>query len=80
MVCNCLGYRRLDFVNDESQLVRGYKVFISYPEQDVTGFSCDNIFFSDEALRSLDVAFSVGKSYDIQFTRKGRVSSVSSVD
>lgn len=77
MICNCLGYKRVDFVNDTRERVSGYKIFISYEETDVTGVSCDSLFFSDESMRSMGITFQPGSQYDIEFTRRGRVSSIS---
>lgn len=80
MICTCLGYRRVDFVNDQKQRFVGFNVFLSYPEANVTGLAADRIFFSDEFLRKSAIAFVVDKQYDVQFTRSGAVASVSGVE
>lgn len=73
------GCRRIDMTDDQTQRrICGYSIFISYPSEGVTGEEMSKQFLSDEwcSAASVSPPSLVGKKVNIDFTPRGRVSSI----
>lgn len=73
------GYRRVDMVDDRSRPIKGFSCFISYPSEGVVGEETTKQFISDELAQANSWAPDVGKEVMIDFTPRGRVSSIVTV-
>lgn len=68
-----LGFKKLDFLDDKGNPVRGVQLFTSYLDDGVTGEACGKLFIRDGIeLPSL----SPGMVLEIGYNRKGRPISV----
>lgn len=74
------GVRRVDMSDSQTgRQVRGFTCFISYPSEGVQGEEVDRKFISDDIATSSAWSPEVGKPVMIDFTPKGKVSSISTV-
>lgn len=74
------GVRRVDMTDQQTgRQVRGFTCFISYPSEGIQGEETDRKFISDEIAASSAWSPEVGKPVMIDFTPKGRVSSIQTV-
>lgn len=74
------GFRRIDMVGrDDGRPVKGYSCFISFPSEDVIGSETAKQFIPDALAASSGWSPEVGKMISIDFTPRGRVSSISTV-
>lgn len=74
------GVRRVDSVDrDSGRPIKGFYCFISYPSEGVIGVEVAKQFVSDELAASSAWSPEVGKMISIDYTPRGRVSSISTV-
>lgn len=73
------GFRRVDMINDRNEHVCGYSLFISYPSEGVQGLETKKQWVSDALAGASGWYPTVGKEVMIEFTPKGKVSSLSDV-
>lgn len=68
-----VGYRKLDFLDDNGSHVKGTQLFTTYAEDGVTGEMCGKYFIRE----GMDLpALTPGMALDITFNRKGKVVAV----
>lgn len=74
------GVRRIDMTDQQTgRQVRGFTCFISYPSEGVQGEEVDRKFISDDIVTSSAWSPEVGRPVMIDFTPKGKVSTISTV-
>ena len=74
------GVRRVDMTDQQTgRPVRGFTCFISYPSEGVQGEETERKFISDDLAASCAWSPEVGKLLNLDFTPRGKVSSVSTV-
>lgn len=70
-----IGFRRVDFTpKGEDRAIKGYKVFTTQENADVTGLECDFVFVSDDKLKGF--VPSLGQNVDIRYNKFGKVDSI----
>ncbi len=68
-----LGYRKLDFIPDGGEAVKGTQFFMGWEEDGVTGLMTDKLFIRD----GMELpALALGMMLDVQFNRRGKVVAV----
>lgn len=70
------GVRRVDM---EDNNVHGFSCFIGYPVDGVDGDEVSKVFVSDSMAQKFAFSPRVGSLVDVDFTPKGRLSSISTV-
>lgn len=74
------GFRHIDMTDRETgRLIVGYTCFISFPSEGVQGLETAKQFISDGLAAANGWKPVLGELLNIEFTPKGRVSSVSTV-
>lgn len=74
------GVRRVDMVTKEdNRRIAGFTCFVSYPSEGVTGLETDRKFVSDDLAAACAWHPEVGKMVNLDFTPRGRLSSISTV-
>jgi len=74
MLVRLTGYKRLDFIDDKGNPVKGTQLFANFAEDEVEGFAADKFFIKQSI--ALPNPLTPGTDYDIEFNRKGKVISV----
>lgn len=69
------GTKKLDFLSNDGNQVKGRQVFIGFEANGVDGMMTDKIFLSDVRFANVDIV--VGLDYDIDFNRFGKVEAIS---
>ena len=73
MIMTLKGYRKLDFTTDDGNVIKGNQLFVSFPEDGVTGEMTDKLFIQD----GMELpALAPGMSLDVTFNRRGKVVAV----
>lgn len=74
------GFRRVDMLDRETgRPVKGYSCFISFTSEGVQGVETAKQFISDDLASSCSWRPEVGKLLSLDFTPRGKVSSISTV-
>lgn len=74
------GYRRIDMTDrDTGRQINGFSCFISYTSEGVVGLEVAKQFISDDLASACSWKPEVGKMVSLDYTPKGRVSSISAV-
>lgn len=79
MKATFLGCRRVDMTDSSTQRrISGYSCFLAYPSQGVQGEEASKQFLSDEFCASSQVnpPSLVGKKVSVDFTPRGKISSI----
>ena len=85
MEVKILGFRNFDFTNDKGERIRGVSVFVSYPDDGVTGEIATKITISNPELWQQlkdavgGVSFIPGATVMMHFSNKGKLVKVSPV-
>ncbi len=73
MFLKLFGFRKLDFVPDGGEAVKGNQLFVGWEEDGVTGMMTDKLFIRD----GLELpTLAPGMMLDVQFNRRGKVIAV----
>ena len=74
------GVRRVDMSDPQTgRQINGYSCFISFTSEGVTGCETAKQFISDDLAASCSWSPEVGKLLNLDFTPRGKVSSISTV-
>lgn len=74
------GVRRIDMTDQQTgRPVRGFTCFLSYPSEGIQGEETDRKYISDDICAASHWSPEVGKPVLIDFTPKGKVSSIQTV-
>ena len=73
------GFRYVDMKNESGQEIKGFSCFLGYPSSGVEGEECSKVFVSQEIANATAWSPTVGKPVNVEFTPKGKVSSVAAV-
>lgn len=73
------GYRCVDMQDKDGRVIKGFSCFISYPSNGVEGEECSKVFVSQELANTCTWSPTVGKLVNVEFTPKGRISSIATV-
>ena len=78
MKCNLVGFKTLDFTDNAGKEVKGIKLFLAYPDTDVTGNATEDVFirqnlFDTFGLSLDDLSGLVDTVINIEYGRKGKI-------
>lgn len=73
------GSRRVDMVDGNGGAIKGFSCFIGYPADGVEGDEVSKVFVSDSMAGKCGWHPMVGSLVNVDFTPKGRLSSISTV-
>lgn len=73
------GVRRVDMTDDQGRKVQGFSCFIGYPANGVQGDEVSKVFVSDSIAQKCAWSPAVRSLVNVDFTPKGRLSSISTV-
>lgn len=77
MKVKLLGVKSVDFKDKESgEQIRGLKLFVAYPVQDVKGRECDSKFIRNEEVLTIDPYQFIDKDIEMEIDMKGRILAV----
>ncbi len=65
------GTKKLDFLSNDGNQVKGLQVYVGFESNGVNGMQTDKIFLSET--RFGDVEIVVGADYNISYNRYGKV-------
>jgi len=75
MLVNLLGFRQLDFVGQDGNVVKGTTMYVSHQETGVTGVMTDKLFIKPEI--PMPEGLKVGKPFHVYFNKRGKVEAIS---
>lgn len=62
-----IGYTRLDFQSGSGQQIKGYTLYISYPQDNVIGERTDKVFVREEiAIPKVKIGDTLNLSFDVR--------------
>ena len=78
MKCTLVGFKTLNFTDDEGEKVEGKNVYLAYPDDDVIGCACDRTFIRKNVFDSFGItddqlADAVDCAVDVEYGRKGKI-------
>ena len=73
------GVRRVDMTAQDGSKVNGFSCFIGYPADGVQGDEVSKVFISDALAQRNAWSPAVGKLVSVEFTPKGKISSIKTV-
>lgn len=78
MNCTLLGFKSVNFENNDGEKIEGLKIFYSYPEENTCGEAADSSFVRPSVFDSFSVnveqlADNIGCVMDFEFDRKGKL-------
>lgn len=81
---NLCGVQQIDFENDQGQKIKGIKLHVSYPDDNVTGNACAAKFISQKLCERLGVSVEsleplIGQVIQLDTDFKGKVTDISEV-
>lgn len=74
MIVKLLGIAVVDFVSKDGQPVKGKNLFVSYPDERVTGEKCEKFFVGQRI--ALPPRLELGSEISLSFNRYGKIESV----
>ena len=77
MKVNLLGYKEVDFTNENNEHIKGTNLFVAHEDDDVTGLMTDKYFIKPTI--AIPKGLELNKPFNVEFNRKGKVVSVSLV-
>lgn len=69
MVVTVVGYQALNYTNRQGRQVSGHRLYVTYPERNVLGQRCSDVYFP---LDGLNVIPGIGDVVDIEYNQFGR--------
>lgn len=85
MICTLLGFKSVDFENNDGEKIEGVKIFYAYPDDNTVGSVADSKFvkpsvFNNFAVTATTLADSIGECFDFDFDGKGKLVGLKRVD
>lgn len=69
MVVTVVGYQALNYTNRSGRQVSGHRLYVTYPERNVQGQRCAEVYFN---LDAISVIPGIGDVVDIEYNQFGR--------
>lgn len=78
MKCTLLGFKSLDFKNNEGEKVEGIKLYLAYPDEKTVGTECDAKFINQKVFDSFGISYealadAVDTVINVEFGMKNKV-------
>ncbi len=78
MKCTLLGFKSLNFKNNEGEKIEGIKLFLAYPDEKTVGTECDAKFINQNVFNNFGItmealADAVNCVVDVEFGMKNKV-------
>lgn len=78
---NLCGVQPLDFETKEGDIIKGLKLHLCYPDENVMGYACDTKFISSAACKNLGISLDdleplIGQVVELETNLKGKITSV----
>lgn len=75
---NLCGVQPMDFETSKGDQIKGIKIHLSYQDENVMGYACDNKFMSDEACKNLGITIDsleplIGQVVELETNLKGKI-------
>lgn len=85
MNCTLLGFKSVDFENNDGERIEGVKIFYAYPDDDTVGSVAESKFvkpavFNNFSVTATALADSIGECLDFEFDGKGKLVGLKRVD
>lgn len=74
MLGRLLGVQKIDFTNQNGQVINGINLYVSFPDENVEGLKCGKFFIKDNI--ALPKNIKLNDKIDISFNYKGKIESV----
>lgn len=78
MFVKLLGINTVDFVATNGEQIKGTNLFVSYPDENVTGERTDKFFVRPEI--AIPGKIKIGEQISLSFNHRGRVEAVELIE
>lgn len=78
MKTNLLGVQKINFTNNDGEVINGTNIFVAFADENVKGYRTEKFFVKENI--ALPKGIQINDTIDLSFNHKGKIESINKVD